>query len=94
MIGLTRIPEKFFEVAGTLVGFSASGFIGLQIYAELSTTNSSTLSPLFVMGFMLNYAFWILYGLRFGRVAVWLVNVAAVILQTSLLIIIMAKGLT
>ncbi len=87
---LQKIPEKIFEVAGSVVGFSGSVFIALQIRAELASTATS-LSPAFIFGFLLNYTFWILYGIRFRRLAVWLVNVVAAASQMALLIIVLMK---
>lgn len=45
----------------------------------------STLSPVFVTGFMVNYLFWCLYGVRFRRFAMWFVNGVAMLLQLCLL---------
>ncbi len=89
-MNLQKIPEKAFEVAGSFVGFSGSVFIALQIRAELASTATS-MSPAFILGFLMNYTFWILYGIRFRRLAVWLVNVAAAAFQTALLIIVLMK---
>ena len=88
---LSKIPEKVFEFAGTVVGFGASVFIALQIQAELTATTPSTMSLLYTIGFLFNFLFWFLYGLRFKRLAVWLVNIVAVIFQFCLLIIIILK---
>ena len=87
---LQNIPEKTFEIAGSVVGFSGSFFIALQIRAELASAATS-MSPVFLSGFMLNYIFWIFYGVRFRRTAVWLVNVAAAAFQTALLVIVLLK---
>jgi hypothetical protein len=89
-MSLQRIPEKAFEIAGSIAGFSGSVFIALQIRAELGSSASS-MSPGFVFGFLLNYSFWILYGLRFRRVAVWLVNVVAAVAQGILLAVVLMK---
>jgi len=90
MMRLQSIPEKAFEVAGSVVGFSGSVFIALQIRAELASTATS-ISPVFILGFLLNYTFWILYGIRFRRVAVWLVNAVAAVFQAGLLVLVLIK---
>jgi hypothetical protein len=88
---LSKVSESAFEIAGSVVGFSASVFIGLQIHAELISDKPSSLSPLFILGFFLNYVFWVLYGFRFRRIAVWLVNVVAAAFQAILLAIVLMK---
>lgn len=90
-LSIHRIPEKAFEATGTLIGFSGVAFIAMQILAELSTPGKSTLSPVFISGFMMIYAFWSLYGLRFRRIAIWLCNAIAMLAQTALLILILLK---
>jgi hypothetical protein len=87
---LQKIPERIFEIAGSVDGFSGSFFIALQIRVELASAATS-MSPAFISGFLLNYIFWIFYGIRFRRVAVWLVNVAAAAFQTALLVIVLMK---
>ncbi len=86
-----KISAKSFEVAGTVFGFLASATIAAQVYAEYSTTRPSTVSTVYVAGFLFIFVFWTLYGIRFGRVALWLTNGIAVLMQTLLLVIIMAK---
>jgi len=49
------------------------------------------MSSAFILGFLMNYTFWILYGIRLRRLAVWLVNVVAAAFQTALLIIVLMK---
>lgn len=88
---LQRIPEKYFEVAGTGFGLFASLSIAFQIFAEYSSPNASTLSIGYVVGFLLIFGFWILYGLRFRRAALWVTNGIALIMQTLLLLVIPAK---
>ena len=88
---LEKIPEKFFEMGGIIAGFSASAFIALQVFAEATSDAPSTLSYAYVAGFMIVFFFWALYGFRFGRIAIWLTNFVAGMLQLSLLIIILLK---
>ncbi|MBD3241876.1 MAG: hypothetical protein GF331_14905 [Chitinivibrionales bacterium] len=88
-----RVPDIAFELAGMVFGGSASVFIAEQIRAELGSSQPSTLSPLYVAGFLLIYLFWTAYGVRFRRSAVWVTNAAAASLQTVLLVmVIMGRG--
>jgi hypothetical protein len=89
-MNLQSIPEKVFEAAGSVVGFSGSVFIALQIRAELASTATS-MSSVFILGFLMNYTFWTLYGIRFRRLAVWLVNAVAATFQATLLVIVLLK---
>lgn len=88
---LSKIPERYFEGAGTFVGLSASVAIAIQVVAEWRSTVSSTLSPGYVGGFLLIFLFWGLYGLRFQRMALWLTNAIAVLLQGLLLALVLFK---
>jgi hypothetical protein len=88
---LSRIPDKYFEIAGAVFGFLASATIAAQIYAEYSTDRPSTMSTVYATGFLIIFAFWTLYGLRFSRVALWLTNGIAVLMQTVLLLVIVLK---
>lgn len=82
---LSTIPERFFEATGMLVGFVGPVLIALQIRAEWRSAAPSTLSPVYLAGFLAVYFFWFLYGLRFGRFAVWFGNLIGVVLQAALL---------
>jgi len=86
---LRMVPDRLFEVAGTVAGLSAVSLIAVQIVAELSSNAPSTMSVWYVAGFLLIFVFWTLYGVRFGRSALWLTNGLAALLQTVLLIIIL-----
>jgi len=88
---LKRIPDKYFEVAGTGFGLLASLSIASQIYAEYSTEKPSTVSVVYVSGFLVIFAFWTLYGLRFKRAALWVTNGIALLMQLLLLLLILAK---
>ena len=88
---LERIPGKYFEAIGTLIGFLASLSIAAQVYAEHSTVEPSTVSIVYVSGFLVIFAFWTLYGLRFKRAALWITNGVAVFMQMLLLIVILLK---
>jgi hypothetical protein len=84
---LATIQDKYWEGTGLLVGFSASVFISAQIMKELTNPGSTSLSFFYVFGFLLIYLFWFLYGVRYKRIAIWLSNAFASILQIILLII-------
>lgn len=88
---LSNIPEKIFEVTGVGFGLFGSVLIAVQIHAEWVNHGPSSLSSVFLAGFLVNYFFWLLYGLRFRRFAVWFVNGFAVILQACLLSVVLLK---
>jgi uncharacterized protein with PQ loop repeat len=88
---LSGIPERYFEATGLLFGFSALVLILVQILAEITSSKPTSLSVTYVLGFFLVYSFWALYGLRFKRLAMWLTNGIAAVLQMVLLAIIMFK---
>lgn len=86
---LSKVSDQVFETAGTIVGCSAFIFILLQIFTELRNKDASTLSPLYVLGFLFIYIFWALYGVRFRRLALWLTNGIAAVLQLLLLAVVL-----
>jgi uncharacterized protein with PQ loop repeat len=88
---LSRIPDKYFEITGLLVGLLASLSIAAQIYTECATEKPSTLSIIYVLNFLIVFTFWALYGWRFKRIAVWTTNGLAALLQIVLLIVISIK---
>ena len=88
---LRKIPDKYFEAIGILIGFLASLSIATQVHAERLTEKPSTVSIAYVSGFLVIFAFWTLYGLRFRRAALWVTNGIAVLMQTLLLIVILTK---
>ncbi len=88
---LKRIPDKYFEIAGTVFGLLASLTIAAQVYAECRTDEPSTMSFLYVFGYLVIFLFWTLYGFRFKRVALWLTNGIAVLMQAILLVVILLK---
>jgi hypothetical protein len=87
-----RIPDQYFEVAGTTFGLLASATIATQIWAEYSSSRPSTISTAYAAGFLAIFVFWTLYGVRFNRVALWLTNGIAVLTQALLLLVILLKG--
>lgn len=89
---LSRIPAAWFESLGTVAAGLAWLAISAQIWQEVSRSGPSSLALLNLFGFLLNFSFWMLYGLRFGRPAVWIGNLVGVILQSSLIVIVLCKG--
>ncbi|MEA2012876.1 MAG: hypothetical protein U9O87_07350 [Verrucomicrobiota bacterium] len=83
--------DKYFEIIGSLIGFVTLLGMAVQVYAEHSTNRASTVSTFYILGFMLSYIFWTLYGLRFKRTAVWICNGMASFMQLLLLIVILMK---
>ena len=66
---LNKIPETFFEAAGTVFGLIACLSIAAQVYAECTTETPSSVSMTYAGGFLLIFIFWAIYGLRFKRAA-------------------------
>jgi len=91
-MSLQKIPEHYFEMAGTAFGLLASVSIATQVYAEFTSVVPSSISLPYALGFLPIFVFWTLYGLRFKRVALWLTNGIAVGMQVLLLIAIMMNG--
>ena len=87
-----RIPDAHWERVGLAMGLLACASIASQLVHELSSRAPSSLSWPFLLGFALVYAFWLLYGLRFRRVAIWLSNGVAVVLQLLLAAVAVLKG--
>jgi hypothetical protein len=81
---LDRVGDAVWERFGVAMGLVACASIGSQLAHELSSSRPSTLSWWFLGGFTLGYGFWFLYGLRFRRLAIWLPNGIAVLLQLTL----------
>jgi hypothetical protein len=86
-----EIPENIFEGAGVCIGFIGPALIMAQIRAEWVSTTPSSLSPIYLAGFLVIYCFWFLYGFRFRRLAVWLGNLIGVVLQICLLAIVLLR---
>jgi hypothetical protein len=90
-MSLQKIPDKYFEIAGTGFGLLASVGIATQIHAEYTTETPSTVSVIYVLEFLVIFLFWTLYGFRFKRVALWITNGIAVLMQALLLLVILLK---
>jgi uncharacterized protein with PQ loop repeat len=88
---IDRVSEGAFEIGGLLFGLSAAGFIGLQVLSEFRTPSHSSLSIAYVVGFLANFSFWIIYGVRFRRWSIQVINVLSALLQAALLVAILLK---
>jgi uncharacterized protein with PQ loop repeat len=89
---LETIKDAHWERVGLGMGLLACASIASQLVHELSSRAPSSLSWPFLLGFALVYAFWLLYGLRFRRVAIWLSNGVAVVLQLLLTAVAILKS--
>jgi hypothetical protein len=89
---LDRVQDAHWERIGVAMGLLACASIGSQLVHELSSRVPSTLSWWFLLGFTLTYSFWFLYGLRFRRIAIWLPNAIAGLLQLALAAVAAAKA--
>ena len=89
---LDRIADTHWERVGLAMGLLACASILSQLVHELSSRAPSSLSWPFLLGFALVYGFWLLYGLRFRRMAIWLSNGVAVVLQLLLTAVALLKG--
>ena len=87
-----RIADAHWERVGLAMGLLACASIAFQLAHELSSRAPSSLSWPFLLGFAGVYGFWFLYGLRFRRVAIWLSNGIAVVLQLLLAAVALLQG--
>ncbi len=88
---LDFIPSNTFETIGTIVGFVACATIAVQLLKEYRCKQPSTLALIYVAGWLCIFFFWMLYGIRFRAVALWLPNCFATILQLLLLLRVLNK---
>ncbi len=91
---LQRVRASWFETMGTVVAGLAWLAISAQIVQEIDHPGPSHLALLSLLGFLLNFSFWTIYGLRFARPAVWVGNLVSVLLQLALLVIVLHKGVS
>jgi hypothetical protein len=86
------LSEQAWDNLGVLFGFIACSAIARQVVHEWTIPGRSSVSLAFIAGFLLVYAFWFLYGLRFARRGIWLPNAIAAGLQIVLLLIVVSKS--
>jgi uncharacterized protein with PQ loop repeat len=89
-----QIPTQYFETAGLIVGLGANFVISLQVYKEYKSTQISSLSKGYVIGWWLIFVFWFFYGLRFDALAITISNGLATLIQTVLVFIVFKKSRT
>jgi hypothetical protein len=90
-ITLEGLSDKAWDNLGVLFGFIACSAIARQVVHEWRIPERSSVSLWFVVGFLLVYLFWFLYGLRFARRGIWLPNAIASGLQIVLMVIVVSK---
>ena len=73
------------EIAGTLAGLCGCACIALQVIKECTSEGPSSLSMGYTIGFLVIFAFWTMYGVRFRRPALWTTNGLATLLQAALI---------
>lgn len=88
---LMTVPDRTWEMLGILFGCVGAASIGYQILHEWQTPGASSVSLWFLAGFLSIYVFWFLYGVRFGRVGIWLPNAVAAVLQVVLGAVVLTK---
>ena len=86
-----EIPEKYFEMAGVAIGFVGPTVICMQIHQEWTRTTPSSLSMGYLVGYLVIFVFWFLYGVRFRRLAVWFGNALGIILQSILIALVVLR---
>jgi len=91
-MSLESLSDKTWDNLGVMFGFIACSAIARQVVHEWRIPERSSVSLWFVVGFLLVYMFWFLYGLRFARRGIWLPNVIAAGLQIVFALIIVAKA--
>ena len=88
---LDRIPVTYFETVGTFVGLFACSMIALQVVREWRLKTPSSLSLGYLVGWILIFFYWWLYGIRFNTFAILVSNAIATTLQILLLIVVLRK---
>jgi uncharacterized protein with PQ loop repeat len=89
---LDNISTEIFETAGLIVGLGANIVIGFQVYKEYKSSQVSSLSLTYVVGWWLIFVFWFFYGLRFDAIAITISNGLAATIQTILIIVVTKKN--
>ena len=89
---LEFIPVEIFEICGILAGLSACFVVAVQVRKEYISKLPSSLSTIFLFGWLFIYSFWGLYGIRFDALALWLTNGIAFLLQIALVIVVLRKN--
>lgn len=88
---IKSIPASSFEFIGIIAGLAGCFVVLIQLIKEYKSDKPSSLSSTFLIGWLFIYAFWGLYGIRFETIALWLTNAIAVVIQTSLCVVVFKK---
>lgn len=88
---LKSIPASLFELIGVIAGLTGCLVVLIQLIKEYKSNDPSSLSTIFLMGWLFIYAFWGLYGVRFETIALWLTNAIAFVLQIILCAVVFKK---
>lgn len=88
---IKSIPASSFEFIGIIAGLVGCFVVLIQLIKEYKSRKPSSLSSIFLIGWLFIYAFWGLYGIRFETIALWLTNAIAVVIQTSLCVVVFRK---
>ncbi len=88
---LDGINESVFEAMGTIFGLFACSTIVIQLIKEIRHKTQSSISNFYLIGWVLIFLFWALYGIRFRAIALYVTNGIALILQVTLCIVIFRK---
>lgn len=89
--GLDIVSDRAWDNLGVLFGIVAVATIGYQVLHEWQTPGASSVSIWFVLGFLVIYFFWFLYGVRFRRRGIWLPNAMAVVLYALFAAVVFTK---
>ena len=91
---LDFIPQNVFESLGILIGLLGCLTILFQLVKEWRDPAPSSMGVTCVVGWLIIFIFWLLYGVRFRAVAIYLSNFVALILQLGLLKVVLSKRRT
>ena len=88
---LDGINESVFEAMGTIFGLFACSTLLIQLIKEIRTKTHSSISSFYLIGWVLIFLFWALYGIRFRAIALYVTNGIALAIQILLCIVIFRK---
>ena len=84
--------NPWWDRIGTLVGLAVALLIFIQWRAEVSNPEPSTLSYVYLFGFLGMQCFWTAYGWQFNRPAIWVTNFVCVLVQLLLILSVTCFG--
>lgn len=89
---LYSISANLFETIGIFAGLSGCMVLLVQVLKEYRSHERSSLSMVFLVGWIFIYLFWAVYGMRFHAIALIITNSIALILQIFLLLVVVKKN--